>query len=286
MKNCVGIADLLCAYADNELDETNKQLVEDHLAICENCSALLKIYREMSLSVSESNVPAPDALRMGVMNRIKSESVPRATENNKQRRMYKYILTRYAPVAACLVAVLLVWQFWGNIFGTNNAAMPAAAPEMAAPASPEAAMYSADAAPAAPESDSPMPQAMPAEEGHNDMQDDDTTRIQAGGTLSWMQHVYQSIPGIEPLDEEDENLFKEAYAVIAIIGEYPGILADYEPTPDWNHGHSGWEMLFIIPIPMVADLIEEVGGNEDVTILFNETNTVGNHALVLLSYGL
>ena len=114
--NCIGIADLLCAYADGELAEQNIRLVEDHLVICENCSAILKTYKEISGAVNDTNVPAPDALRIGVMNRIKSESTPRKTDNNKLRRNYRMILTRFVPVAACLVITLFVWQFWGDLF--------------------------------------------------------------------------------------------------------------------------------------------------------------------------
>jgi len=128
VKNCIGIADFLCAYADNELPEAHKQIVEDHLQICENCSTVLKLYREISVSVTETNLPAPEALRIGVMNRIQSENIPREIDNNKQRKKYKYILTRFAPVAACLVVGLVVWQFWGTMWGSDSAESPAAAP--------------------------------------------------------------------------------------------------------------------------------------------------------------
>jgi len=138
MKNCVGIAELLCAYADNELSESNRRLVEDHLIICENCSAILKIYKEISDSVNDTNVPAPDALCIGVMNRLQSEEPPQKVTMSKKRKQYHFILTRYAPIAACLVVVLLVMQFW-NPFSTllpgssqmNDAMSPAPAPEAA-----------------------------------------------------------------------------------------------------------------------------------------------------------
>ncbi|MCL2820473.1 MAG: zf-HC2 domain-containing protein [Oscillospiraceae bacterium] len=144
MKNCVGIAELLCAYADGELNDSNKKFVEDHLVICENCSAILKMYGEISSSVNDTNVPAPDALCIGVMNRIQNEETPQKATISKKRRQYRYILTRYAPIAACLVVMLLVFQFWNPI----RAFMPAgsSAPETsdALNVMPETASYAYD----------------------------------------------------------------------------------------------------------------------------------------------
>jgi len=139
MKNCVGIAELLCAYADNEISESNRRLVEDHLVICENCSAILKLYEEISSSISDTNVPAPDALCIGVMNRIQSEEPPKKVAMSKKRRQYHYILTRYAPVAACLVVMLLVLQFWNPL----QAMFPASQSDYAMSPAPESALFSA-----------------------------------------------------------------------------------------------------------------------------------------------
>jgi len=145
MKNCVGIAELLCAYADNELSESNRRLVEDHLIICENCSAILKLYKEISDSVNDTNVPAPDALCIGVMNRIQNEEAPQKVTISKKRRRYQYILTRYAPIAACLVVVFLVWQFWTPLSALLPASSPASDNMLFA--APEAAMAGGDIMP-------------------------------------------------------------------------------------------------------------------------------------------
>jgi len=134
--NCIGLVDLLCAYADGELPESDIKVVEDHLIICENCSAILKIYKEIPSAVIDTNVPAPDALCIGVMNRIQSESVPTKIIREKKWWHRKVILTRYAPIAACLVIGLLVWGIWGDF----RALMPGS---NAAPESTEAAPFAA-----------------------------------------------------------------------------------------------------------------------------------------------
>jgi len=247
MKNCVGVADLLCAYDDNELPESNKKIVEDHLLICANCSAILRVYREISIAVDETNVPAPEALRVGVMNRIQSENIPREIDNNKQRKQYRYILSRFAPVAACLVFGLLVWHFWGTMWGGDNAASPAAPAPMAEPAAaaPEVLLDSFE-----------MPVAEEAEAQWDDadaygldisLEDEAVpatpARIQSMLGEDWLQRLYDGIDGFGPLDETDAILFREAHAVVAITGDLPVALAEFEPLPDWQYGRFGWEML-------------------------------------------
>jgi len=297
MKNCIGIADLLCAYADNELNESNVQLVEDHLTICENCSAILRVYREISITVSETNVPAPDALRIGVMNRIQSETIPREIDNKKQRRQYRYIFTRVAPVAACLVVGLLVWQFWGAMWGADNAAMPAAAPApMAAPAAapaaaPEVAVFSDDIA-ATPVPDSPMDAAgvFGLEDAEDEAAPVPGNRITQtdNAEIDFLEILYDSIDGFGPLDGEDVSLFRDASAVVTVTGELPLVLAHATPEPDWQYGRFGWEQVYVISRQMLASLIDEVGDREGTIVIYNhnEHDTVGAYIIILLTYGL
>jgi len=135
--NCIGLVDLLCAYADGELAESDIKIVENHLEICENCSAILKVYSEITNSITETNVSAPDALCIGVMNRIQSESVPQKIVKEKKWWHRQVILKRYAPIAACLVVGLLVWGIWGNF----RALLPASSPMLdSLSAAPEATM--------------------------------------------------------------------------------------------------------------------------------------------------
>jgi len=119
MKECTKINELLSAYSDGEVAESERLFVENHLASCEECSAILEIYSEISNTVSSSNVVVPEALHIGVMNRVKYEHfvakgsvVPE--DKAKKRTRFNTILTRLAPVVACLAVVLVAWQLWGN----------------------------------------------------------------------------------------------------------------------------------------------------------------------------
>ena len=281
--NCVGLADLLCAYADGELTESNKQIVEDHLAICENCSAILKVYREISDSVSDTNVPAPESLRIGVMNRVRDEDTPRATNTNKLRRRYQVILTRYAPIAACLVVMLLVWQFWGDMWGIReyfqeNTSIPAAAPEAMpapqppanAPPAPQAAIHTTDDM---------------AELGRFDDEgvasSADAPQAAPAGTADFEDTM---LTGESRSAQETESIMayiSGAYAEIAIVGEFPAFLAGYEPQPfgSWF----GWERVFEIPSSEVAALIAELGIGDGVEVAYHDNNST--YAVVLFSPG-
>ena len=271
--NCIGIADLLCAYADGELAEQNIKIVEDHLAICENCSTILKMYKEISNSVNDTNVPAPDALRIGVMNRIQNEITPRKTDDNKLRRNYRMILTRFVPVAACLVVMLFVWQFWGDLFGTrHNTASPEAAMMPASAGLPDAAggytdddgyYMSSDALDAAEESSTRQ---LPVNDQEIRQQNEN--------------------PGIDEEKVDEYNQITEyisgAFAEIAFTGDLPPLLAGIDPQPfgSWF----GWEKVFEIPSAELQILIDELNDRENVTVVFHDDNSNSTYVIVLYSY--
>ena len=128
MNKCIDYLELLSAYVDGELAEGDKKRVEEHLETCENCSAILDLFRETSVSTDEWVVPAPDALRAGVMEKIL-----------KRPKIIRIALTRYLPVAACLAVMLatLPWIIdYHNRKADVNGSAPGAAQEMftAAPA--------------------------------------------------------------------------------------------------------------------------------------------------------
>ena len=149
MKKCVEFVELISAYADGELSDHEKERCEAHLETCENCSALLDLYRGISTAVIDSCVPAPEALCRGVMEKIlqggatvttvKSSAVATVTAINAKaagesittvkssatgtaanagkREVIRLVLTRYVPVAACLAIVLLALP---RIIDTNR----------------------------------------------------------------------------------------------------------------------------------------------------------------------
>ena len=275
--NCVGLADLLCAYADGELTDANKQLVEDHLAICDNCTSILKIYREISTAVNDTCVEAPPELVAGVMNRIINEDIPRVEKETVQRKRNRFILTRYIPVAACLVAALLVWQFWGNTWFTGQVgdAMPAASP-MEVYDAPEPS-----AAAGMPAADS-SPETIESENGGLD-------RLSDSSSLSIADADY-NIPEddiLRQLGEADESFDLEsivdfisgAYAEIAISGEVPEFLLDF--TPLSFKSPFGWELIFELPRPDVFPFIAALGDRKGVNVVYNENDS--EYAVVLIT---
>jgi len=141
MKECTNINELLSAYFDGELTESEKLKVEEHIASCDECSVILEIYREISNTTSVSNVVVPEGLHIGVMNRIQYESIEgrpatsEVKEKEKKRKRFNFMVTRLAPIAACLAVVLVAWQLWGNwdnLFVADFAAEAPAAAELLA----------------------------------------------------------------------------------------------------------------------------------------------------------
>ena len=292
MKNCTEINELLSAYADNELTESDKISVEEHLAACESCSALLEIYREISISAEESNVPVPDALRIGVMNRIRSEIIE--TEADKEPKKKKWwqhqvLLTRLAPVAACLAVVLLVWQFGGNmsegggLFGRNDSAAPQAM------SVPDVQYDAAEAPMAAPE---------PRQDFAWDSEGDEGELLPeaAGSVENFPLEVASDDLSLSDglFDEEFKDVgddtakrrrissfFNNAYAEITIIGELPVLLADYEPLPliDWE----GWESVYEIPSTEVEALLAELNDRPGVSIVRTHNNQNSLYAIIFFS---
>jgi len=135
MNNCVELTELISAYADGELTQSDCRRVEEHLSSCESCSAILELYREISTAMDESVVPAPEALCDGVMNMVFSEETPAVTDtaptagNADRRRLARVMLLRYAPLAACLAIVLLAMPWIIN--SLRHTPYDQASPELA-----------------------------------------------------------------------------------------------------------------------------------------------------------
>ena len=278
--NCIGIAELLCAYADGELEESKKYIVEDHLIICENCSAILKVYSEISSAIDETNISAPEALRTGVMNRIRSEET-HIEEKTKKHRPYFFALTRFAPIAACLLVGLLIWQPWGGNFRVSDSAeFPASAPM------PQAANNSTAFSLTEDDFNEQLDLAeMPTVEpemawdaaGEFGLWDEDAKDEYYYGDV---QRRGQSLAA----DDIDQifDFINGAYAEIMLVGELPSFLANYEPLPfgSWFE----WEMVFEIPSTEVQVLLDELGNSEGVIKMQNHDNAASTYAVVLFSH--
>ena len=110
MDNCIDFLELISAYIDGEISESDLQHLQAHLSACERCSAMLGLYKEMSAAVAESTLPAPDSLCANVMERVRSEGNSSESANGSGKKKQKSPIIefrRYIPAVACLVVVLI-----------------------------------------------------------------------------------------------------------------------------------------------------------------------------------
>jgi len=124
MDNCHNNLENISAYVDGELTEDEARRVEEHLAVCEACSAVLAFYHEMSVATDESVVDAPESLVRSVMEKINNEGSNTKKAGSSRPVTLRVIMTRYAPVAACLAVMLLAIPIVNSLRSsrTDNAA--------------------------------------------------------------------------------------------------------------------------------------------------------------------
>jgi hypothetical protein len=280
--NCIGVAELLCAYADGELENSKIHIVEDHLLICENCSAILKLYREISTAIDDTNVPVPEILRPGVMNRIQHEDIYTDTEKTKKRKQYHFILTRFAPVAACLFVGLLVWQPWGNSLimrSGDHAAMPAGGDPMT-----NESQYGMSVAPTS----VPDPEAVDNETfpGELSIAIDPDMSDEAVGEIPFWDDSTDADRFSRRLNTQDIELLQEhingAYAEITITGELPALLESYMPQAfgPWFE----WDIVFEIPSTEIPALLDELGNRAEFALTPNSQNASSPYVMVFFSF--
>jgi hypothetical protein len=212
------------------------------------------------------------------MNRIQYEEIYTDTEKTKKRKQYHFVLTRFAPVAACLIVGLLIWQPWGNslIMRTEHA-MPAA--PMA-----DSPLYAMPAA-------APAPEAFDFEAAPEDMviiaDSDDSDMIgepARGGRI--FDDNLESDGTFNRLEPQDIEFLQEhidgAYAEITITGELPELLEGYmlHAFGPWFE----WDFVFEIPITDISPLLDELGNRVEFTITHNSQNTSSPYAMVFFSY--
>jgi len=275
VKDCTDFMELISAYADDELTQSDKKQVENHIEVCESCSALLDLYREISIAVDETSEPVPEALRIGVMNRIINEPVYHRADSAKKRGRFHFALTRFAPVAACLVVGLLVWQNWGILRGGQDSA------EAPAATAPEA-----KPAPAADTFDIAIDGEMPAIGGDTDDSHDEYSPAEGQAnpepTDDDDSPTDRGLPVPSQSDEEIEWIMEyidAAYAQITIVGEFPAFLEGYEPKE--FDPLPPWEKIYEIPSSEVSALLAALKKHSGVEITENNNNS--DYAVVLYS---
>jgi predicted anti-sigma-YlaC factor YlaD len=105
------LGDLLSAYIDNELGESDRHRVEEHLSSCEQCQLLFEDLLELQLQVSNAyqTIEAPHDMEFQILERINRKSLTPTVAAGWFA----------VPVAGliCLTAILLlIGPFLSNLF--------------------------------------------------------------------------------------------------------------------------------------------------------------------------
>ena len=106
MSNCEKYLEMISAYADDELNETEKAELEAHLENCEECRSILETYREMSAEMLSGAEEVPEGFSDGVMEKVASYE-KNISARNKRRNFG--IAGRWIGVAACIAIVLVAF---------------------------------------------------------------------------------------------------------------------------------------------------------------------------------
>jgi len=292
MKNCIEYKEQLSAYYDGELSESEASQIKEHLLVCDSCSALLEMYKEISIVTDQESVPVPDALRIGVMNRIQFEELYGPSSSKKPQSVatrgktqLRTMLIRYMPIAACLVVVLLVWSFWGNFF---NPQTDCAAPMILSGADLGDAVVDSDmpgetsAAPdsfnishdlpagGAPGSETILPSAEPAPD----------MAFKLGDQNALIDSQRRFLPESQKAVDELIDYLNGASYLIAITGELPEFLTGCVPTsygPWYN-----WNVIYEVSEKEVQVILSQLQLHEDYFALKNNDTTHGNAYVVVL----
>ena len=120
MSNCNIYEEMVSAYADGQLTDSDRWRVEEHLSECGSCSALLEMFREISAAAKESLVEPPPALRENVMEAISSGKADIAADKMRKLRIAGLITTRLIPIAACFALLLIALPNITNMLRTPS----------------------------------------------------------------------------------------------------------------------------------------------------------------------
>ena len=103
MSNCEKYLDLISAYVDGEVTDTEKTEIEAHLEECAECRSILEAYRAISEEVAFDTEEVPEGFADGVMAKVSSYE-----KKVKNRRNFG-IAGRYVGIAACIAIILVAF---------------------------------------------------------------------------------------------------------------------------------------------------------------------------------
>jgi len=307
MDNCENVLELISSQIDGEITDSELQTLQAHLSTCENCSAIQALYIEMSAAISEDAVPAPESLRVGVMEIIRSgendnkdaaTAIAMGGEGSKKKPSPIFYLKRFLPAAACLALILITIPLILN----DNAnylvsPAPADAPAASAPVTVGGAVV-------------PDVQRFgdALTESAESVQDDYDADFHAAaaeapmgrdGIGAMLPSPASDLPGIAQFAETEfevslpdfadgtldvlrafDSLINESYAIVEITGDFPSELQEFESASlgDW----SAWSRYIRLPREVAVEVIDEIRSHEGVTVISGDQNS----AYVVILYGL
>ena len=106
MSNCEKYLDMISAYFDGEVTDTERAEIEAHLEECAECRSILETYREMSAEIALDTEEVPEGFSAGVMDKI--ASYEKNKSSGKLRRNLG-IAGRWVGVAACIAIILVAF---------------------------------------------------------------------------------------------------------------------------------------------------------------------------------
>ena len=149
------LKEMINRYVDGDLNEQEKQELEEHLKQCPSCRSVLSAFKSISEATEASLKEPPADFKDSVMAAIKNlpADAPKSAPFKPNRKTIKTIAVTFAAAAACLALVLIAApDLLSKSASTKDAAMsaPEAAPkahyEMAEAADEEGATLSGDSA--------------------------------------------------------------------------------------------------------------------------------------------
>ncbi len=147
------LKEMINRYVDGDLNEQEKQELDEHLKRCPSCRSVLSAFKSISEATEASLKEPPADFKDSVMAAIKNlpADAPKSVPFKPHRKTIKTIAVTFAAAAACLALVLIAApDLLGKSASTKDAAMsaPDAAPkahyEMAEAADEEGATLSGD----------------------------------------------------------------------------------------------------------------------------------------------
>lgn len=143
MRDCNYYAELISAGIDAELSADEMQLLDAHLAECEDCRRLQKAMLSVSDATFSDETEPPESLISSTMNRVRAES---------RKNTIRFIF-HLSPVTILSAAVILIFLLGSSVFSRYLPFLRSPSPDTATATNTAVSAKSADNAYAAAEKD-------------------------------------------------------------------------------------------------------------------------------------